>query len=356
MHDGRQAMTNSALVEVITFVASPINKAQTLDVLGRSVFPAAHWEDFLNQEYLAAHLRQFLYDWISYRSRFELLLDLLVHAKEHLPTFIMGKQYGDGLMDYMIKVCPSPRFMYRVLQEAKEGPGKRRIKDKDTWDAINDKLIEELKATVQTQETYIEVQRRNANYGRPKIEMRPPHIMQARHHRPEREGSEGNSRQGRGYGGFSDRSMSAVNKDCEAEDQGGYETAPEEQHEAADSSHEGEHECCPQGDEGEHKYLYGIPSVVHESKQVCYSFAMSGECVFEARGEACRFSHAGKDVERFQAVHLLGPDGREALDKFLQRNNKRPKPEMGKQRANSPSRSATSSRGVRHVSILQKRV
>ena len=150
-------LSNSVLADVVTYVATPPSRSRTLKILRRSVFPARHWAAFQKSEFLNNHLDQFLYDWIAYRPRFELLLDLLRHAKEHLPTFIMKKDKQLGLLDYMIKCSPNPKYMYSVLQEAREGQSRNKIRDNDTWDVINDKLVEVLRNWLAMQVTVDDV-------------------------------------------------------------------------------------------------------------------------------------------------------------------------------------------------------
>jgi hypothetical protein len=66
----------------------------------------------------------------------------------------------------------------------------------------------------------------------------------------------------------------------------------------------------------EEKYLKGMLSVVLPGKQVCFSYALTGDCEFEEPGKMCRYSHEAKDVERFKDAQALGP-------KFLEESRQR---------------------------------
>ena len=52
--------------------------------------------------------------------------------------------------------------------------------------------------------------------------------------------------------------------------------------------------------------LKQMESSVHKGKNVCWSFATTGKCSFEAEGKTCRFSHEPEDVKRYNDARELG--------------------------------------------------
>jgi hypothetical protein len=334
---GKQALTNSALTDVITYVASPKNSSATLTILMRSVWPDRSWTKFTKLEFLQTHLRQFLYEWIAFRSRFELLLDLLEFSKRWLPPFFLRKNQEDGLVDYMIKTCPNPQYMYSVLREARESEGKNRIKDKDKWDTIMDKLIAKLKYWVNLTEKTADANQRMLGRGKIQLVARPPAAVEAAMRRAEREKSRVNAVEDYAQDYEEDPHVTwrAPEEDytyhreeyLEEDPDDGYKTAPEHDHESKRDGLESdvqrqlqrdEDELLRQQDLWEETQLYGLNSVVLEGKQVCFSFAKFGKCSAEAKGEVCRFSHEAADVERFNTFRTLGPKYTGNRDQLVQ--------------------------------------
>ena len=316
---GKQMLTNSVLTDVITYVASPKTRSKTLRMLRRSVFPAKHWGKFQKVEYLKSHLDQYLYDWIAYRTRFELLLDLLRHAKDFLPTFVLRKEKQHGLLDYMIKCSPNPKYMYGILQEGREGQIKGKISDRDSWDVINVKLIDILRRWVDMQENAEDANQRMLGYNRDE-DMLPPVEVEIGLRRAERD------REGLhavvDYRQDSDEDEEATwdppqeyepaEGDPEVGESGGYKTAPEDQPESHVEKQLRVHEDGQLDQLNEEtlfreEVLMKLDSVVNPGRGVCWSFADTGKCALEGTGKPCRFSHEPADVEHYKALKLLGP-------------------------------------------------
>ena len=331
--EGSQAMPNSALAEVITYVASPRSRYQTYQMLCRSVFPYKNWEKYTSMDYIQSHLRGFLHEWLAFRSRFESYLDLMKHVRKHLPPFYMRKQQEDGLLDFMIKTSPCPKWMYMVLKEAKEGERKNKIKDKDDWDVIMQKLEDMLEYLADQYDRAEDTNQRFLSRGRHDYEYRAPYEVEVGARRKERERSRVNAvadhvgdAEGDPHVTFQLPEWQDEDfEETEPEDEGpdreveedGYDTAPETHH-AERTREVYESAVHRELREDEDAYLRGLKhyeetclkqmeSVVHKGRNVCWSFADTGKCAFESEGKTCRFSHEPQDVERYKLAKSLGP-------------------------------------------------
>jgi hypothetical protein len=329
--EGSQAMTNSALAEVITYVASPKSRYRTYMVLTRSVFPHRNWKKFASVDYIQLNLRGYLHEWLAFRARFESLLDLLKHVRRHLPAFYMRRQHEDGLLDFMFKTSPCPKWMYMVLKEAKEGEGKHQIKDKDDWETIMQKLEDTLEYWADLYDQTEDANQRMLGRGKLDLDFRPPYEIEVGARREERERSKVHAvsdQEGEieldprvtfqlpewededfDDGGFEDGEVGD-------DDDEGYNTAPESRREekASEVFESAVHKELRRDEDallqGIHSYtessLKQMESVVHKGKNVCWSFA-EGKCAFEAEGRPCRFSHEPEDVQAYRLARTMGP-------------------------------------------------
>ena len=323
-NEGEQAMPNSALTEVITYVASPRSRYQTYMALTRSVFPYKNWEKYTSIEYIQKNLRGYLHEWIAYGTRFESYVDLLKHVRKHLPKFYMKKLKEDGLLDFMFKCSPCAKFMYMALQECKEGEGDDKINDKDDWDTIQTKLRDKIEHWADLYDYTEDANQRMLGRGRLEFQYRPPYEIEIGVRRKEREKSRVHAVQD--HSGYEDEEHHVTfqlpewqdgdfdEEDPEDEDdEEGYNTASEYQHEPrlrvepqSDVQRELRNDEDVILDQFSETCLKQMESSVHKGKNVCWSFATTGKCSFEAEGKTCRFSHEPEDVKRYNDARELG--------------------------------------------------
>ena len=97
------------------------------------------------------------------------------------------------------------------------------------------------------------------------------------------------------------------------DDEEGYNTASEYQHEPrlrvepqSDVQRELRNDEDVILDQFSETCLKQMESSVHKGKNVCWSFATTGKCSFEAEGKTCRFSHEPEDVKRYNDARELG--------------------------------------------------
>jgi hypothetical protein len=244
----------------------------------------------------------------------------------------MKKQQEDGLLDFMFKTSPCPKWMYMVLKEAKEGERKNKIKDKDDWDVIMQKLEDMLEYLADQYDHAEDTNRRFLSRTKLDYEYRAPYEIEVGARRKERERSKVNAVVSHEdeveedphvtfqLPEWQDEDFEETEPEDEAgqdrEDEG-YDTAPESQYEGKSG---GAYESSVHRElrEDEDRYIRGLQhytesclkqmdSVVHKGKNVCWSFADTGKCAFEGEGKTCRFSHEPEDVQRYQLAKTLGP-------------------------------------------------
>jgi len=310
---------------VITYVASPRSRYQTYMALTRSVFPWKNWKKFTSIEYVQKNLRGYLHEWIAYSSRYGIFIGLFKHVRKYLPKFYMKKMKEDGLLDFMFKGTPCPKIMYMALQECKEGDGDDKINDKDEWDVIMQKLRDKLEYWADLYDYTEDANQRMLGRGKLELEHRPPYEIELGARREEREKSRVHAVEDHdGYGDeehhvtfqlpeWQDGDFDEEDPEDE-DDEEGYNTASEYQHEPklrvepqSDVQRELRNEEDIVLDHFNETCLKQMESSVHKGKNVCWTFAKTGKCSFEAEGKTCRFSHEPEDCQRWRTLQDMGP-------------------------------------------------